>query len=588
MFGLPHFANVLKPLFICTSSLYKVEFNITKGTTPFNILNSEVNILNDEQSKQLPGDPLQLTPFVDPLPIPSILEPIRRKKDRSHYEVTMSQFKQKLHSELNETMVWGYEGTYPGPTFEVNRGECVHVTWKNNITSPQHLLPVDQTLHGTCQNPEVRTVVHLHGGSTPPESDGHPEAWFTKDFESHGPLFEQKTYQYPNDQRATTLWYHDHALGITRLNVYAGLAGFYLIRDKEERSLKLPEGPYEIPMVIQDRSFNEDGSLFYPSCPNEIDGGTCEDDDLPNPSIVPEFFGDTILVNGKVWPFLEVEPRKYRFRLLNGSNSRFYILKFDKTLPFKQIGTDGGLLETPVILNEIILGPAERADVIVDFSKFDGEEILLKNLGPDGPFQNLEPSETEVPRPTGQVMKFKVTKDLKGTDKSRVPEKLSTIKKLSPNKACKERYLGLNEAVDEFGRLKLLLDNKEWINLVSETPILGTTEVWNLVNSTIDTHPIHLHLVQFQIVKRRPFNVLHYLNTGEINYTGLAVLPDPNERGWKDTVRANPGEITSIIARFAPFPGRYVWHCHILEHEDHEMMRPYEVIKPKHEDCENE
>ena len=213
----------------------------------------------------------------------------------------------------------------------------------------------------------------IHGGSTPPESDGHPEAWFTKGFERAGPLFEQKTYQYPNDQRATTLWYHDHALGITRLNVYAGLAGFYLIRDKEERSLKLPKGPYEIPLVIQDRSFNEDGSLFYPSCPNEIDGGTCEGDELPNPSIVPEFFGDTILVNGKVWPFLEVEPRKYRFRLLNGSNSRFYILKFDKTLPFIQIGTDGGLLETPVTLNEIILGPAERADVIVDSQSLTGK-----------------------------------------------------------------------------------------------------------------------------------------------------------------------------------------------------------------------
>ncbi|WP_338749294.1 multicopper oxidase [Bacillus sp. FJAT-52991] len=547
--------------------------------------------MNEEKSKQLLSN--SLTKFIDPLPIPRTLQPISRKKQCSYYEVTMSEFTQQLHSELPfPTTVWGYEGTYPGPTFEVNRGECVHVKWKNNLPL-DHLLPVDQTVHGAAPtNLEVRTVVHLHGGSTPPESDGYPEAWFSKDFENVGPLFEQKTYQYPNDQRATALWYHDHALGITRLNVYAGLAGFYLIRDNEEKSLKLPEGPYEIPLVIQDRSFNEDGSLFYPSCPNELENGSCEGDGLPDPSIIPEFFGNTILVNGKVWPFLNVEPRKYRFRLLNGSNSRFYILKFDnKNLQFIQIGTDGGLLETPVTLKEIILGPAERADVIVDFTKFDGKEIVLRNLGPDGPFTGVSEDPAD-PNTTGQVMKFKVVKHLEGTDKSKVPTKLSKIKRLSPEDACKQRELSLIEAEDEFGRLKLLLDNKEWMNLISETPILGTTEVWNLVNTTPDTHPIHVHLVQFQILERRPFNVQKFLDTGEVIYTGEAVQPDLNERGWKDTVRANPGEVTSIIAQFSPYPGKYVWHCHILEHEDHEMMRPYEVIKSKckhhkFDDCPN-
>jgi spore coat protein A len=218
----------------------------------------------------------------------------------------------------------------------------------------------------------------LHGSRIPPNSDGYPEAWFTRGFAKTGPFFTNKIYNYPNQQRATTLWYHDHALGITRLNIYVGLAGFYLIRDKEEESLPLPKAPYEIPLMITDRSFNPDGSLFYPTRPSPDDLKKPEAR-IPNPSVVPEFFGDTILVNGKVWPFLNVEPRKYRFRILNASNARFYHFKLDSGQPFFQIGTDGGLLEKPIKVSQILLAPAERADVIVDFSKFTGKTITMTN-----------------------------------------------------------------------------------------------------------------------------------------------------------------------------------------------------------------
>jgi spore coat protein A len=216
----------------------------------------------------------------------------------------------------------------------VESGEKVFIKWINNLPA-KHLLPIDYTVHGAHMDvPEVRTVVHVHGASVEPESDGYPEAWFTKGFEQVGPYFTKKVYQYDNYMRTCTLWYHDHTLGITRLNVYAGLAGFYLVRDQQERLLNLPCGPYEIPLMIQDKSFNKDGSLYYPR--------------QPETSVVPEFIGDTILVNGKVWPYLEVEPRKYRFRLLNASNTRFYRLKLDSGQLIYQVGTERGLMEYPI------------------------------------------------------------------------------------------------------------------------------------------------------------------------------------------------------------------------------------------------
>jgi spore coat protein A, manganese oxidase len=521
---------------------------------------------------------LSLDKYVDALPIPSVIKTKQKRHGPPYYEVAMKQVKQQLHRDLPPTTVWGYNGLYPGPTFEVRRNQPILVRWENHLPY-EHLLPVDRTLHGAHPDqPSVRTVVHLHGGRVRPENDGYPEAWFTKNFKNIGSKFLHEIYYYPNCQRPATLWYHDHAIGITRLNVYAGLAGFYIIRDEEEERLNLPRGKYEIPLVIQDRSFylsgERRGEFFYPSQPDQQPPPLPSppiDPSLPNPSVVPEFFGDTILVNGKVWPFLEVEPRKYRFRLLNGSNSRFYHMRLSSGQNFVQIGTDGGLLEHPVTTTEIILAPAERADVIVDFSNHPGQEIILTNDAPS-PFPFGDPPSADLM----QIMQFRVKGNISRPDHSEIPETLSCFEKLEQEMNTPVRQNFLVESTDKFGRLKLQLNRMDWNELpLTETPYNGTVEVWELYNLTPDTHPIHLHLVQFQILNRAPLTIDE---NGNIINIGDAVAPDPNEMGWKDTVRANPEEVTRIIARFGPFTGIYPWHCHILEHEDHEMMRPYEVL----------
>jgi spore coat protein A len=518
---------------------------------------------------------LPLAKFVDALPLPSVIKPVGKLHGLPYYEVSMLQVKQKLHRDLPPTTVWGYNGTYPGPTFETRRDHPILVKWVNKLPF-EHLLPVDRTLDGAELNqPSVRTVVHLHGGRVRPENDGFPEAWFTKNFENVGPKFLHKIYYYPNCQRPAPLWYHDHALGITRLNVYAGLAGLYFIRDEQEESLNLPSGKFEIPLVIQDRSFYSNGELFYPSQPDPLPDPLPPD--FPNPSVVPEFFGDTILVNGKVWPFLEVEPRKYRFRIYNGSNARFYQMRLSSGQPFVQIGSEGGLFEHPVTVQEILLAPAERADVIVDFSKHKGERIILTNSA-NAPFPG-----GDAPTPdTAQIMEFRVKRHLSRPDDSVIPKTLSCLERLEPGPNTVTRINTLNETTDQFGRPLLLLNNMTWRELpITETPQNGNIEVWELYNETNDTHPIHLHLVQFQLLDRAAFtgDPRDPDNPNNPLVIGERMPPAENERGWKDTVRANPGEVTRIIARFGPFTGIYPWHCHILEHEDHDMMRPYEVLQ---------
>lgn len=507
----------------------------------------------------------KLTKFVDSLPIPETLQPVNKDKSGAYYEVTMEEFSQKLHRDLPPTRLWGYNGQFPGPTFEVQRNDPIQVKWINNLPQ-KHLLPIDQSIfHELGGNlPEVRTVTHLHGSETTSDSDGYPEAWFTNGFEEVGPFFKRKVYEYPNHQRAAALWYHDHAMGITRLNVYAGLAGMYIIRDRKEQSFSLPAGKYEIPLIIQDRSFQNDGSLFYPIQPNN------PPENLPSPSITPFFLGDKIVVNGKVWPYLEVEPRKYRLRILNASNTRAYQLYLDSEQPFYQIGTDGGLLSKTIEIEKISIEPAERIDVIIDFSKYRGETITLKNdLGP-----NADPEDE-----TDDIMQFRVRLPLSEDDRHRIPKHLASIPSLKGNKITAIRTLKLNGTTDEWGRPLLLLNNKRWIDPVTELPLLGTTEIWSLMNITNFTHPIHIHLIQFQILDRRPFDLNLYQSNGQIVYTGEAKPPEPNERGWKDTVAAHSAEITRVIIRFAPYTGDYVWHCHILEHEDYEMMRPFTVVE---------
>jgi len=505
---------------------------------------------------------IKLQKFVDELPILNIISPKKRSHNSSYYEVTMKEFSQKLHRDLEPTRLWGYDGTFPGPTFEVMKNEKVFVKWMNDLPN-KHFLPVDTTIHGSEMTlPEGRSVVHLHGGRTPAHSDGYPEAWFTRNFQETGPLFQREIYTYPNIERATALWYHDHTVGITRLNVYAGLAGFYLIRDVHEQSLNLPKGDYEIPLIIVDRSFNPDGSLYYPSKPDQNDVG------LPHPSLVPPFDADTILVNGKVYPFLNVEPRKYRFRILNASNSRILTLKMGSNQPFYQIGTDGGFLETSVLLNEFVLMSAERVDVIVDFSQYYGKNIILKNVT-----KSASPETTD-------VMQFRVTVPLKSTDTSSIPFYLGPIKRLPIGMAKRTRDLTLVRIKDQYGRSLNLLDGKMWIDRISERIELDTVEIWRIINIIDDDpHPIHLHLVDFLILNRQPFDVSQFQKNGNLIFTGPPIPPNPYEMGLKDTVGTPFGYVTSIIARFGPFTGRYVWHCHMLEHEDHEMMRPMEIFK---------
>jgi spore coat protein A len=527
------------------------------------------------------SQPLNLPSYVDPLPIPPVIRP---PQDGKIVTVQMREFTQKIHRDLPPTSLWGYNGMWPGPTIEVRKRQSLTVKWVNNLPT-KHFLPIDTTIHGSEESvPQVRTVVHVHGARTLPESDGYPDAWYTSDGET-GTFYDPSPSNYPNAQPATTLWYHDHALGITRLNIYAGLAGLYLIRDDEEDALNLPSGPYEIPLMIQDRKFNPDGSLLYPAAQN----GT-------HPIWIQEFFGETICVNGKAAPYLEVEPRKYRFRMVNASNSRFYHLtllpadlagnpngKSVDAPPFHQIGTDGGLLPAPVTLHYLIIAPGERFDLVIDFTRREGANFAMVNDAPAPYTRGGEIAATD-------VLLFKVTKPLAGKDTSALPEKLISMPPLSAASGVRERILDLTEMDRPSDGYTVigLLGQKHWNHPISEDPKAGSTEIWSFANTTGDVHPIHMHLVQFQVLNRQAFNTKAYLQTGNLVFTGKPMPPESNERpAWKDTIKTYPGYVTRVIQKFdlpegtQAAPGqefRYVWHCHILEHEDNEMMRPYKIV----------
>ncbi|ELY97387.1 MULTISPECIES: multicopper oxidase family protein [Natrialbaceae] len=542
-----------------------------------------------------------LEKWVDEVPRPSVAEPSGTKDGRPRYEIAMGEVEQKLHRDLPATTVWGYDGQFPGPTIEAEQGEPIYVRWTNDLPD-EHLLPEDTTIHSDLipyDTPGVRTVTHLHGGNVESESDGHAQAWFTRDFQETGPEFEKKDYYYVNDQPPATLWYHDHSLGITRLNVYAGLAGFYLLRSDHERSLGLPEGEYEIPLVLQDRSFERDGSLFYPTAISDEKGGS--DESHPDPSIVPQFYGDTSVVNGKAWPRLSVEPRSYRFRLLNGSNSRYYSLQFrrydespgetDGDGPsFVQVGNDGGLLSTPVEIGDRLeLGAGQRADVVVDFSESAGETLLLHN---DAPAQYRGKTglgdDDIVPLP--EIMLVDVNEAGDSQDATELPDELTRVPDISIDSVDNERYLTLNGgATDDYSRQLYLLGTAEEPDglkidaPVTEEPALGDTEIWSFANRSGMSHPMHLHLVHFQMVGRQSIGD-YDPDEDELDLEALEA-PKPYERGWNDVITVDPGEIVHVIVHFGGHDGlfndqtgTYMWHCHMLEHEDHDMMRPFTVL----------
>jgi spore coat protein A, manganese oxidase len=603
--------------------------------------------------------------FVRPLVIP----PAMPQSDLNVYNIAVRQFQQEiLPPPLPATTVWSYGAAlnpatfnYPAFTIEATRGTAVTVTWINDLKDSNgnflpHLLPVDPTLHwanppggtaGRDSRPSfaatpgsylgpVPIVTHAHGMEDVEDwSDGYAEAWFLpaaanipSDFATVGTWFEffktkagllgatwgpgQATFRYPNSQRPSTAWYHDHTLGLTRLNVYAGPAGFFIIRSADPAdnptvagtgAPAILPGPapqrgdaqgmkyIEIPIAIQDRSFNTDGSLFYPDTRAFFDGflGPFIPNSDVSPIWNPEFFGNCIVVNGRTWPALDVEPRRYRFRLLNGCQSRFLILNFDDPkVEVWQIGAEGGFLRAPVQLDEILIGPAERADIIVDFAgvKF-GTNVTLRNRGPDEPFggRGFRPAD---PQTTGQVMQFRVNQGVPVgfVDPTTPPAQL--VMPPAPGLSeTRTRSLALLElaaappAPDipieaRLGTFDPALGTPagitflRWEDPETENPDPGDVEIWELYNFTEDAHPIHVHEVFFEVVNRQRLDK----KTGRPIQAPTA--PTPTENGFKDTVIAYPGEVTRIRMRFAN-AGQFVWHCHIVEHEDNEMMRPYRI-----------
>ena len=525
-----------------------------------------------------------LESYTTPLPLPADATPIAPNS----YRLTMKETTQQLHPAFGPvTKVWGYDdgthGTsYPGPTLQVQAGTPTSVEWINGLPS-EHLLPVDTRLTpGNTDDP--LTLTHFHGGFIPAADDGNPA--LTPGL----PVGATQAVSYPNAQPAAPTWYHDHALGMTRLNVMAGLAGFYLSRDEndtgeEPNPMNVPGGAYEIPLAIQDRLLTPTGQIDYPTQP------------APLGPWVPEFFGDTAVVNGAVTPYAEVEPRMYRFRILNGSNARFYNLRMMGSPPMWQIGTDQGLLTKPVRLKGIVIAPGERADVVVDFRRLRGKNIELRNAPlPAGVVSPASPLTT--------VMQFRVGRNATEPGPSQIPTSLPGEPVDLPTTGfAASRNITLEEVLDAGGNpVRLELNGKMFDDPVGpndERPQADTVEEWRFVNLSADTHPMHLHLTRFQVVDRWSFDVAAYTADAEAAHDADQPNPDPmnakykprlinngvaaEERGWKDTVRANPGQFTRIRVKFDLPPGtdapqRYVYHCHILVHEDNDMMRPYDVV----------
>lgn len=596
-----------------------------------------------------------------------------------YYEIAVRQFSQQiLPPGLPATTVWGYgpnaaavrpqQAIFHAPslTIEAKFGTPVRVKWINQLVDGAgdylpHLLPVDPTLHwanppggtgGRDTRPTFTTtpdrytgpvplVTHVHGATgVGDESDGYASAWFLPaagnipaayatvgswyDFfsakalsrfsETWGPGFA--TYQYPNSRRAATLWYHDHTLGMTRLNVYAGPAGFYIVRGgpsdvvldtRVGTTAVLPSGPYEVPIAIQDRSFQTDGSLFYPDTRAFFDGITgpyIPDTDV-SPIWNPEFFGNMMMVNGSTWPFTKVEQRRYRLRFLNGCQSRFLVLDFGNVpgIDVWHVGNEGGFASAPVNLtavsaSRLLMGPAERADLIVDFTNVPIGSYVLRNIGPDAPYQGGDAGvdfTVADPDSTGQVLQFRVVAAA-APDPTTPPQflqlpviaPLPTATVTRPVAICEEMsqffadapataLLGTVDGDPNTGAR--VVTPKLWMDDITENPALGATEVWEIYNVTADAHPIHLHESTFEVVNRQAITLDESdprSPTVQVTPSSTPQPPEAWESGAKDTVVALPGQVTRIRAQFN-VAGQFVWHCHMVDHEDNEMMRAYRV-----------
>ena len=527
----------------------------------------------------------KLTKYLEQVPLPGNGIVVATPTGPNQYSFTQTQIARRLHPQLPPTPLWAYDdgsglagqaGSF-GMTLVAQTGKAVRASFTNSLpeTYPAWI-PVDTRL--TPLGNQVRLMTHLHGGFVAADSDGNP-AITPNGF---GPG-ETQTVLYPNESPqmpASLLWFHDHGLGTTRLNVFAGLAAAYLIRDEldtgaEPNPIGIPGGAYDIPLVFQDRQFNPDGTFLYPTS------------GIPGVTWIGEYFGDVMLVNGKVWPFLNVEPRLYRFRILNGCNARILNLGIGGAQMW-QIGAEGGMWDQPVPVRQLVLAPAERADVLVDFRRSPGKTLVVKNSSPPRPVVTPAPSLTA-------VMQLRVGATVSQPGPSTIPASLPGRAANLPAPTT-TRYITLNEiGVDTAGWF-LNLNGLHFEDAATETPTVGTVEDWVYVNLTGDTHPMHTHLFTHQVIGRTPFNVEAYEEAageppdgvpGGIDpapfATGPMQPPAPEERGFKDTTKANPGYFTTIRGKFdlptgVTVPQTYVHHCHIVEHEDNDMMRPFTVI----------
>ncbi|KAJ1684887.1 hypothetical protein LUZ63_016277 [Rhynchospora breviuscula] len=553
------------------------------------------SLVSDQYLQAVAGS---LEMYVDPLPqMPKIYGYSMSNGQPSSVKLTMGMFqkKWKFHRDLPPTTVFVYgtdpvTATFPGPTIEALQGVPLWVTWQNYLPA-HHILPWDPTIpvaipsHGG-----VPTVVHLHGGVNPPQSDGSAFAWFTAGFRDVGPKWTQATYMYPNIQCPGNLWYHDHALGLTRANLLAGLIGAYVIRNATvEAPFGLPSGDlFELHLVIADRSFYKDGSLYM---------NYTGDNPTIHPEWQPEYFGEAITVNGKAWPFLVVLRCRYRFRILNSSNARYFNLSLSNNLPFTVIGSDSTYLHKPIETLTILIAPSEIFDLVIDFTNSPTQFAEMMNSAaypyPSGDAPN---------NLNGRVMKFVVAGNLPMPDESRVPPTLVKYVDSNVEEAVKHRYIVLYEYESPTDDpTHLYINGLRFQDPATEKPKPGTTEVWDVINLTEDNHPLHLHLATFNAKKVTQIQDLDtfkdcmtVLNDAEkCNVTRHAegpTVPVPDyEKTWKNVVKMTPGYMTTIVVKFRlvhdngsyPFdvtaePG-YVYHCHILDHEDNEMIRPLKL-----------
>lgn len=559
-------------------------------------------------------DPKELEMFVDELPEIPMLRGYGvvegGKLVAGNLTIGMYDTMWKFHRDLPATRVFAYgtskeTATVPGPTIVAMQGVPTYVTWTNHLPA-RHFLPWDHTLTTATPGSGIPTVVHLHGGVQHSTSDGHSLAWFTSGFAATGPHFSSPAYEYPNQQPPGNLWYHDHAMGLTRVNILAGLLGAYRVASPAEDALNLPSGAaFDRHLALFDRDFRVDGSLFMNRTGNNP---------TVHPQWQPEYFGLVIVANGKAWPYLRVRRRRYRFRILNASNARFFHLSLSNGLRFVHVASDSVYLARPVATDKFLVAPSEIADVVVDFAESGTDTAILRSDAP-APYPGDPGEKAE----TVAVMKFVIDKDVVTEhDPSSIPARLMPhYPKPDVREASLTRYITMYEytknGTDE--PTHLYLNARSYMDPVTETPREGATEIWDVINLTDDNHPLHLHLALFAVLEQRSLRRVDEFRDcmrGSKDGGGAGGRNDARacrldrhlvggrrhvvprqERGWKNVFKVRPSVVTRLLVRFKPLstasgsrfpfdvttgPG-YVYHCHILDHEDNEMMRPMKIVR---------